>query len=214
MAEAVTLEVQTRDPGKNKGTGSRVSRRLRAQGRVPAILYGHKQEPTPLSLTREDVETLLKKGHHLTKLNFGGQSELALVRDIQWDHLGREVLHLDFFRVSAGERITTEVALELHGTPVGLSQGGMIEQPVHTLAISCDATNVPDAIRVDVDALELGKSVHVKELKLPAGVTTAVDPELVVVHVVAKKAAEAAETTTGSAEPEVIARGKEEKKEG
>lgn len=213
MAEAVSINVERRDPQKNRGTGSRVARRLRAQGRIPAIVYGHKQEPTPITVAREDVQALLKRGSHLTQLQMGGQSEMALIRDVQWDHLGIEVLHLDFFRVSAEERVTTEVSLVLHGTAPGLSEGGMIEQPVHALTISCRATEIPDAIRVEVGALHLDGAIHVRDLELPAGMTAEADPDLVLVHVVAKHAAPApaAEEAAAPAEPEVIRR--EEKKE-
>jgi large subunit ribosomal protein L25 len=213
MAEAVILNVEPRDPQKNKGTGSRVARRLRAQGRVPAIIYGHKQAPVPISLSREDVQGLLKKGSHLTRLNFGGQSEMALIRDVQWDHLGKEIIHLDFFRVSAEERVTTSVSLELHGTAPGLNEGGMLDQPVHTLAISCLATAIPESIRIEVGDLHLNQSVHVKDLPLPEGVTTDVDPDLVLVHVVPRKAAVEAAEGGEPTEPQLVGRADKEKKE-
>jgi large subunit ribosomal protein L25 len=204
MAEAVTIEVQPRDPQKNKGTGSRVARRLRAQGRVPAIVYGHKQDPQPISLSREDVALLLKRGGHLTELKINGQGEMALIRDVQWDHLGKEIIHLDFFRVNATETITAEVRLELHGTPPGLSEGGMVEQPTHAIPVTCKATDMPDSIRVEVGGLHINGMIHVKELALPPGVTTAADPDLVLVHIVPKTAISAGaapEGTPESAEP-------------
>lgn len=215
MAQAVTIPVEPRDPEKNKGTGSRVSRRLRAQGRIPAILYGHKQANQPLTVARDDVWSMIKKGHHLAELSIGDKTEMALVRDVQWDHLGKEIIHLDFYRVDPNERVTTTVSLSMHGSPAGLSEGGMLEVPVHTLSISCLVTAIPDTIRVDVSDLHLGGMIHVRDLKLPEGVTAEDDPDLVLAHVVLRKVevepapapAEAAET----AEPEVI--GRKEKKE-
>ncbi len=196
MAEAVTIDVQARDAAKNKGTGSRVSRRLRASGRIPAIIYGHKQAPVPISISRDDVWMMIKKAHHLAELRLEGQTEMALVREIQWDHLGKEIIHLDFFRVSASEKVTTTVPLALHGTAPGLSEGGQVEQPVHELSVSAAATSIPDAIRIEVGELHLNQSVHVRDLKLPEGVTTDADPELVLVQVVSKSgSAEASETS-------------------
>src|SRR4051794_7821063 len=102
MADAITLQAEPRDPQKNKGTGTRVSRRLRAQGRVPAIIYGHKQTPVPVSLARDDVWDMIKRSTHLAQVKIGdAATEMVLVRDVQWDHLGKEIIHLDFARVSA-----------------------------------------------------------------------------------------------------------------
>jgi large subunit ribosomal protein L25 len=216
MAEAVIISVEPRDPAKNKGTGTRVARRLRAQGRVPAILYGHKQANLPITLASEDVWALIKRGQHVAKLKVGDDSEMALIRDVQWDHLGRDIIHLDFYRVSEHERVTTDVSLVLHGTPVGLSQGGTLEQPQHSVTVSCEVTSIPDSIRVDVSHLNVGQALHVRELVLPPGVDVVDDPDTVLIHVVMKKAeAEPAPTAVEGAaatQPEVI--GRKEKKEG
>jgi large subunit ribosomal protein L25 len=216
MAEAVTIQVEPRDAARNKGTGSRVARRLRRRGMVPAIVYGHKQHNQPIAVSREQVWALIKKGSHLAQLQADGLNEMVLIRDVQWDHLGKEIIHLDFVRVSAHERVTTEVPILLHGTPAGLSEGGSLEQPIHSLEISAEVTSIPDHIRVDVDHLRLHDMIHVRELKLPAGVEAVTDADQVVVHVALKKAA--AEPTPGaeapaSAEPEVIGRKKEKEDE-
>jgi large subunit ribosomal protein L25 len=207
MAETLTLAVEPRDPKKNEGTGSRVARRLRRQGRIPAIIYGHKETPVPISLTRDDVLLMLKKSAHLAQLALGGKTEMVLVRDVQWDHLGKEVLHLDFARVSADEKVHTQVPLEVHGTPVGLSEGGQLEVIVHSLDVTCRATAIPDSIRVEVGGLHVGEGVHVKELALPEGVTIDLDADLLLVHVVTRVAAtDATGGEAGPAEPEVIGR--------
>ena len=120
MAAAVKIKVELRDPAKNKGTGTKFARKLRAQGRIPAIIYGHKQAPTPISMTRESVWEMIKKQTHLAELEMdGGGPETVMVREIQWDHLGKEIIHLDFARVSAGESIETEVRIDLRGTAPG-----------------------------------------------------------------------------------------------
>ncbi len=214
MADAVTIEVQPRDPQKNKGTGSRVARRLRAQGRIPAIVYGHKQAPLPISMTRDDVWRMVKAASHLAQLKIGDTTEMVLVRDVQWDYLGKEIIHLDFARVSADERVTTEVPLALHGTAPGLSEGGMIDQPVHGITIECLATSIPDAIRVEIGELHLNQAVHARDLVLPEGVRVVADPDLVLVHIVSKTAAAAPEAAEGApTEPEVIGRKPEQKEE-
>ncbi|MHC5544826.1 50S ribosomal protein L25, partial [Singulisphaera rosea] len=134
------IAVEARDPQKNKGTGSRVSRKLRARGRIPAIIYGHKQAPVPISLTRDSVWEMVKKSTHLAELSLdGGATEMVIVRELQWDHLGKEIIHLDFARVSAEESIETEVRLDLRGTSPGVAEGGILEQPIHTLSVTCRA---------------------------------------------------------------------------
>jgi large subunit ribosomal protein L25 len=138
---------------------------------------------------------------------------MALIRDVQWDHLGKEIIHLDFFRVSAEERVKTSVSLELHGTAPGLNEGGMLEQPVHALAITCLATSIPESIRIEVGNLHLNEAVHVKDLALPEGITTDVDPDLVLVHVVTRKAAATEVVEAQPSEPQLVGKSDKEKKE-
>jgi large subunit ribosomal protein L25 len=214
MAAAVKIKVELRDPAKNKGTGTKFARRLRAQGRIPAIIYGHKQAPTPISMTRESVWEMIKKQTHLAELEMdGGGPETVLVREIQWDHLGKEIIHLDFARVSAGEAIETEVRIDLRGTAPGTTEGGILEQLIHSIEVTCRADAIPDNIKVDISELQIGGAIHVKELKLPEGVTVKSDPESLVVHVTTKVAeavpAEGAEGT----QPEVIKPERKEKED-
>lgn len=212
MSEVLTLQAQARDPQKNKGTGSRVARRLRRAGQIPAIVYGHKQTPLPVALPREEVARLLKSSGHLAELKIGDQSEMVLVKDVQWDYLGKEIIHLDFARVSADETIHTQVRLDLHGTPPGLSEGGVLEFLVHNLDVSCLARAIPDSIRVEVGGLHVGDGVHVRDLSLPEGVKPTGDPDLLLVHVVVRHAApEPTATAEGGTEPEVIGRKAEDK---
>jgi large subunit ribosomal protein L25 len=213
MAEAVTLNVQARDPVKNKGTGTRVARRLRAQGRVPAIVYGHKQDPQPVSISRDDAWEMIRRASHIAQLKLDGTTEMVLIREVQWDHLGKEIIHVDFARVSAEESIETEVRLEVRGTPPGIAAGGVLEVLVHQLTVECRANAIPDSIRVDVSHLELNQALHVSDLTLPEGVTVTADPDLLLVHVVPPKAApEPTEAEAAApAQPELIGRKAEEK---
>ena len=210
MADAVNIAVEARDPAKNKGTGSRVARKLRAQGKIPAIVYGHKQDPMPIAIPRETVWQMIKKSTHLAQLQVDGTSEMVIVRDIQWDHLGKEILHMDFARVSADEMISTEVPLELHGTAPGVSEGGVLEFIIHALAIQCRATAIPDSIRIEIGDLHLDQTIHVSDLKLPEGVTAETDADLALVHVITPRAATEETTEESGSEPEVIGRKPEE----
>jgi large subunit ribosomal protein L25 len=216
MADAVKIQVEARDPQKNKGTGSRVSRRLRKEGRIPAIIYGHKQAPVPIAVPRDSVWEMIKKSTHLAELDLGGTTEMALVREVQWDHLGKEILHLDFARVSADESIETEVRLELRGTAPGIAEGGVLEQLVHAVRVICRAGAIPDAIRVDLSSLHLDQALHVRDLaNLPEGVKIDADAELLLVHVTSRAAAPAPAEgeAEGPAQPEVIKPERKEKEE-
>ncbi len=211
MADAVTIAVEARDPAKNKGTGSRASRKLRALGKIPAIIYGHKQPVQPITIGRDAVWQMVKKSTHLAQLQVaGGGTEMVLVRDVQWDHLGKEIIHLDFARVSADESITTEVKLEFHGTAPGISEGGVLDFLIHALTVECRANAIPDTIRVELGDLHLDQAIHVRDLKLPEGVTADVDPELTIAHVTTPRANVEATGAT-SVEPEVIGRKPEDK---
>lgn len=215
MSESVTIEAIARDPAKNQGTGSRVARRLRAQGRVPAIVYGHKQTPQPVSITREAVTLLLKKASHLATLRIGGDAETVLVKDLQWDHLGKEVLHIDFSRVSADERIETTVKLHPVGHAPGQAAGGILEVLMHELRVTCRAGAIPDEVRVEIGGLELDQGIHVRDLTLPEGVQAADDKDKLVLHVTSRATQAVAPTTEagGPSEPEVIGKKEKEEKE-
>ncbi len=204
-----------RDPAKNKGTGSRAARKLRAQGKIPAIIYGHKQTPQPISISRDAVWQMIKKSTHLAQLKIGSDaSEMVLVREVQWDYLGKEIIHLDFARVSADESIETDVKLVPYGDAPGIAEGGVLDFLVHTVTVKCLATAIPDSIRVDVSNVHLNNAIHVRDLKLPEGVTVLGDSGLTILHVTTHKAA--AEPTPAEAavtQPEVIGRKVEEKEE-
>lgn len=212
MADAPTIAVEPRDPAKNKGTGSRASRKLRAQGKIPAIVYGHKVAPQPITISRDDVWLMVKRATHLAQLKIGDQTEMVLVRDVQWDHLGKEIIHLDFARVSADESIATDVTLTLSGTAPGIAEGGVLDFVVHSIHVQCPATSIPDTIRVSLDDLHLNQAIHVRDLKLPEGVVATSDPDLVLVHVTTPKSAtDTGAVAEGTAEPEVIGRKPEDK---
>ena len=212
MADSVTLATQKREPN-----GSVGARRLRQRGLIPAVLYGHKEETVALAIAQDEFATILRHHTRVVDLENAGQKEKALIREVQWDHLGHDVLHVDFARVGADERIKIDVRVELRGIAPGVTGGGVLDQPLHTLHIECPAISVPESIRVNIGELQIGQAIHVRELHLPEGVTASNDPDAIVVHVTAPAAepeAAAAGPVAETAEPEVIGRAKAEAEEG
>lgn len=212
MAETIALSAKPRSE-----RGSQAVRRLRRQGQVPAVLYGHKEETLAIKLSSDEVIKALRHGARVVDLKTeGGKEEKAFIRDLQWDHLGQHLLHVDFTRVSLDERIRVTVRLELRGTAPGVTAGGVLDQPLHDLEIECLAISIPESIRVPIGELQMDGVIYVKDLVLPAGVKTFADPEAIVVHVtkpLAEPEPTAVPEVPGAAEPEVIGRPKAEEEE-
>jgi len=205
MAESVTFETQPRET-----RGTRAARKLRKVGHVPAVIYGHKEATETIQLSLEEFEKAIRHGARVVDLKTNRGLQKVLIREIQCDYLGKEVLHIDFTRVSVDERITVNVAIELRGTAPGVNAGGVLDQPLHTLSVECLAISVPEAIRVNINDLQLGASIHVRDLVLPPDVKVMSDPDAIVVHITAPQA-EAETAVAGieggeQAEPEVIGR--------
>jgi large subunit ribosomal protein L25 len=169
-------------------------------------------------LSRDELLAALRHGARVVDLQTDGTAETALIREVQWDHLGKEVLHVDFARVSKDERIHVSVRLELRGTAPGVTAGGVLDQPLHAIEVECLAVSIPESIRVPIGELQMDGVIHVRDLHLPEGVTALTDPDAVVVHVAPKQVEPepaAAAPAAGAAEPEVIGRkpGEEEGEE-
>lgn len=207
MAETVVLTTQER-----KEHGTRFARRLRKKGLVPAVVYGHKEETEAVAVVGDELAKAIRHGVRVLDLKTGAKVQKTLIKDLQWDPLGHDILHVDFARVSADERVTLDVRIELRGTAPGVAAGGVVVQPLHSLHVECSVISVPDSIRVSIADLQLDQAIHVKDLKLPEGVTVKNDPDAIVVQVSPKEVeAEAAVPGAGeTAEPEVIGRVKEE----
>lgn len=203
--ETPTLKAETRDR-----LGSRYAERYRRLGKLPAVIYGHQQDPAHVVVPGGELLHHLHSGAHLVALELdGGQTENCLVKDVQYDHLGTNVIHVDFTRVDLNETVTVSVTLQLKGQdrcPGAKVPDAVLEQILVDLEVECLATNIPDAIIVDISKLGADESITVGDLKLPEGVTTSHNPEDKVVTVYIKKA-EAEEAVAGEptgAEPEVI----------
>ena len=194
--------------------GSAHSRQLRQTGKVPGILYGHGQEVVMLSLPGDELRHAIEVGHRLVTIKLGDREERALVKEVQFDTWGQEILHVDFGRVALDETVTIEVEVVSHGTPKGALSGGVLEQPLRRVQLECKADAIPDQIRVEVERLDLNDKIQVRDLPIPPGAKITEDPDAIVFivketheeEVVA--AAPAAEAV--AAEPEVIGRAAKE----
>jgi large subunit ribosomal protein L25 len=199
--QSIQITAQPRD-----GLGSRKVKRLRDQGLIPGVVYGHKEAVVPVTLPKKELTTHLGRGAHVFDLSLDGKSEKVLVKDIQFDHLGLEILHVDFARVSLDERVEVTVPLELKGTPKGEADGGVLQQIVNEIEIECLVTDIPDNIVHNVSDMGIDDALHIKDLKLPPGAKALQDEDQIVamVKVISEDETAAAEGET--AEPEVIGR--------
>lgn len=204
MAEVLNVKVRT-------DVGTSRMRRLRAAGKVPAVLYGHGEASVSLEVAPKEVWAAVRHGGKLVELK-GDVSESALIRAVQWDTYGKEMLHIDLMRVSATELVKTTVAIELKGTAIGQTDGGVVQFILHEVEIECPAASIPDKLIVNINELRLGKVIHAAEIKLPSGAKLAGHGEAIVVQCMTphdQAEAPAAGEIAGSVEPEVI--GKKEK---
>ncbi|HEX4640980.1 MAG TPA: 50S ribosomal protein L25 [Chthoniobacterales bacterium] len=200
--------------------GRSAVRKLKAAGSVPAVMYGAKDKPEALQISKRDINALLSHAageNILVELDIAGKTHLALVQEVQHAPLGGAVLHVDFHAVSQDEVIQAEVPLEPTGTANGVkNMGGLLEQSLRSLAIECLPRDLPDVIRVDVSELNIGDAIHVRDIQLPAGVTTRIQLELTAFSVLAPTVEEepVAATAEAAAGPEVITAKKEEPEAG
>jgi len=198
-------------------TGKGVARKLRAAGRVPAVVYGHAREPQALSLTTRELEKLLSTistGSTVVELTLGGATTKTLIREVQRHPFKKQILHVDFQELVAGEKVSVEIPLVFVGVPEGVRlSGAILEQILHSIEVLVDPSNIPNHIDVDVTNLAMGHSLHVRELTLPAGLEVLSEEDATVCAVAAPRAAveeTPAEGVEAIAEPELIRKPKEE----
>ena len=198
-----------------KSHGKRNNQRLRRDGKLPGILYGHGEDCVSLTLAADQLEASLRHGAKVLDLT-GAATGKALLQDIQWDTFYQRVLHVDLLRVRAGEKVTIEVPIELRGEAPGASQGGVIEQMLHSVEIEVELDLIPEKLHVNINKLNVGEELLVRDIiDLPAGATVNVDDDTMIVHCVMPVAEEEVEAIEGAAaEPEVIGKGKDEEEEG
>ncbi len=197
--------------------GRHANDRLRRQGLVPAVIYGHGKDPEYVSLSRHDIELALAHLQHVVQLKVGGREQQYLIKDVQYDHLQKTPIHVDLVRVDPNERVRVKVAIDLRGTPAGTLKGGTLVQVLAEAEVECLLLKIPDSIRARVDHLELNDMLHVREIELPPDIKILHGPDDIVAVVHPPRAtvtpeAEAAAPAEG-AEPEVISKGVKEEAE-
>ena len=206
MAKQLKLSAQTRSV-----VGRTAVKKIKAQGLVPATIYGGHDEPVNLSLNKREISNLLLRAtseHVLVDLEIADGAEkssrLALIQEVQHHPIRRDVLHVDFHAVRADEKLHAEIPVEPFGEPAGVKNyGGILEIALHSLSIECLPKDLPESIRIDVSGLGVGEAIHVKDIALPEGVVAHADGDLTVVRVAAPKV-EIEPAPGAAAGPEVI----------
>src|SRR5690242_14483 len=183
--------------------GSRPAGRLRREGRLPGVVYGLGEDAVSVTVNAHQLGTILssKSGANtLITLQIDGQDQLALARQIQRDAVKGSLVHVDFIRVRADQTIQAEVRLDLQGEAEGVSNGGMLEQLMHTLTVEGKPGQLPNEIAHDVSALELGDQLHVGDIKVPAGIVVVNDPEELIATISMPRGLEAEEEAAAEGE--------------
>ncbi len=198
--ETPVLEAETRTK-----LGSRYAIRLREAGRLPAVVYGHKQGPVHVSIDTRSFNDIADSSAHLIEVKVDGTPEPCLIKAIQYDHLDRHPVHVDLARVNLDEAVEIELDVEFTGEAVGLKESGaMLDVPHNSVVVSCKANNIPDKLEHDIAELAVGAAVHASDLSLPQGVELVTEGELMLAHIVVQAAVADAGDTAEGGEPEVI----------
>jgi large subunit ribosomal protein L25 len=187
--------------------GKGAARRSRREGKVPAVLYGHGTDTRHLTVPGHDVLLALRTPNVLIRLDgIGKAAELALPKSVQRDPIKGTVEHVDLILVRQGEKVTVEIPVQVTGE---LVPDGLLEQQLVQIPVEAEATNIPPGVEVSIEGLQIGQAVHASDLTLPAGVTLAVEPDLLVLHIVAAPTAEQFEAELGETEAEQPETGEE-----
>jgi len=195
--------------------GTHQVRRLRKSGRIPAIIYGHQQEPIPVTMDKHDLIEAVHARSRLLELDLEGQPQNVLIKAIQYDPFQQDILHVDFTRVNLDERVEVTVPLLLRGKLAASEEGGVVTQLVAAIRVECLVTAIPEDIRFSIAGLKIGDSVKASQLQLPTGAKLLMDAETLVATVsIVTEAELAAPVEAGPAEPEGIGEKKEEAAEG
>jgi len=200
-------------------TGSRYAQRLRRAGKLPAVVYGHQQDPIHVAVSGEELVHHLHDGAHLLELEHDGSVETCLIKDVQYDYLGTTIVHVDLARVDLNEEIEVSVPVVLRGreqSPGAKAAGAIVEMQIVDIEVLCTAGNIPDEVIADITGLDIDGHLSVGELKYPEGVRPARDAEDIVLTISVSKGEEepVAVAAEGAAEPEVIKERKVEGEEG
>jgi len=200
MAETLTLKAEARTKS-SKGA----VRSLRLAGRVPAVIYGDKKTPELISVNYKDVNALYQTGtftSHILDVEIDGRKERVIPRDVQREPVRDFLIHVDFLRVGKNASITVEVPVHFvnHEASPGMKAGGVLNIVSHEIELSCPADSIPEAIEIDLTGYEMGSSIHISAVKLPAGVKpTSSDRDFTVATIAAPAAVVSAEASAPAA---------------
>ncbi|MDQ2817453.1 MAG: 50S ribosomal protein L25 [Candidatus Eremiobacteraeota bacterium] len=213
MMEQITLAARART-----GTGSRIVKKLREAGKVPGVVYGRQfGAPVPIEIEARDLRSALHGHglHSIINLQIDGKAPTpVLVHDHQIDILTRRLMHVDLHAVSLDEEIETTVQLTAAGTAPGVKEGGILDFVLREVTVACLPANIPERIEVNVGELQIGNSIHVRDLVMPAGVRMVEEPDEMVVSLLPpSKAEEVVAPEAGAAEPELVGAKKPEEEE-
>lgn len=175
MAEKITAEQRTE-------FGKGAARRIRRDGKVPAVLYGHGNDPIHVTLPGHDTMMALKHGgaNALLELDIDGSSQLALTKQVQVDPIRRVLEHIDFVAVKKGEKVTVDVPIHLVGEA---ARDSLVVTENTTVQLEAEATHIPEFIEVDIAGVEVGTQIHASDLQLPRGTSLLTDPESLIVNI-------------------------------
>ena len=203
MSEQLTLSAETRERA-----GKGAARMLRRQGRVPAVVYGNKEEPLAIHLEEKLLVKALSTGHFMNSvvmIDAGGATTRTLPKDVQFDPVSDRPLHVDFLRISEHAKVSVAVPIRFvdEEESKGLKRGGVLNAVRHDLELVCDAAEIPEAVEVSIAGMDIGDSLHISQVTLPAGTESAItDRDFTVATIVApsgvkSEAAEAAAAAAG-----------------
>ncbi|CAN5239501.1 50S ribosomal protein L25/general stress protein Ctc [soil metagenome] len=180
--------------------GKGVARKIRAKGKIPAVIYGHGTEPQHVTLPGHETALILRKSNQVLELDIQGKTQLALVKDVQKDPVRQIIEHIDLIVVRKGEKVTVDIPVHLEGESAA---GTSVNQDANTISLEVEATHIPENIVVSIEGLEQGAQIHASDLKLPSGASLVSDPETLIVGITGEAEQDLGEETEAeSAEAE------------
>ncbi len=194
------MEMLQIEAKKRSDFGTRATKKLRREGQLPCVLYGQGEDSLSIVLSEMDVKTFFRQQGRIMHLSVEGVEERAILRDIQYDSMGNNIIHLDLLRIRLDEVISIRVAVNIVGIAKGIEEGGIMQILRNDIQVKCLPTQIPQAIDVDVAELGIQEALHLKDVHFPEGVELDEEPEYTVVSIVSK---------TVEPEPEAVEDGEE-----
>ena len=199
MADNNTMAAEARS---NFGKGA--ARKLRQAGKVPAVIYGHGEEPTHVSLPAHEMMLVARRANALLELDMGSDKKLVLVKDVQRDPVRQIIEHVDLVVVRKGEKVTVDVVIHVEGEPIS---GTMVQVDHSSITVEAEATHIPESFTVSVEGLEEGAQIHASDIALTEGSSLVSDPETLILAIVLPRVAAAEESTSEEGAEEGVAEG-------